>query len=74
MLRLITYLSPSIPAGLFELIAAELGASLSFEETISGQQPGDDEPFTRGAADIGFICAPSFRVLNSAHTVGDERV
>jgi len=65
MLRLVTYLSPSIPAELFHLIAADIGASVSFEEAISGPQPGDEEPFTRGAADVGFICAPSFRFLNA---------
>lgn len=66
MLRLVTYLSPSIPAELFHLIAADIGASVSFEEAISGPLAGDEEPFTRGAVDLGFICAPSFRFLNAA--------
>jgi len=65
-LRLISYLAPSIPAALFETIARHVGAELVFEETISGPQPGDDEPFTRGDADIGFVCAPSYRVLRES--------
>jgi hypothetical protein len=32
MLRLITYLSPSIPAGLYELLARELGGDLAGRE------------------------------------------
>jgi len=64
-LRLITYLSPSIPAALYELIARDLGAELSFEQTISGPLAGDEEPFTCGAVDAGFVCAPSFRFLNA---------
>ena len=62
-MRLITYLGPSLPRALFERIADRVGAELLFEERISGPQAGDDEPFSRGDADIGFICAPSYRVL-----------
>lgn len=65
-MRLITYLAPSLPRALFETIARRVGAELLFEERISGPQPGDDEPFSRGDADIGFICAPSYRVLRPA--------
>ncbi len=65
-MRLISYLAPSIPAALFETIARHVGAELVFEETISGPQPGDDEPFTRGDADLGFVCAPSYRVLRDS--------
>ena len=70
MLRLITYLSPSIPAALYELIARDLaeqcgGATdLSFEESISGPLEGDEDPFASGAADVGFVCSPSFRFFN----------
>ena len=71
MLRLITYLSPSIPAAFYELIAEELGAELLFEERISGPLAGDDEPFSRGAADLGFVCSPSFRYLNARERVVD---
>jgi ABC-type phosphate/phosphonate transport system substrate-binding protein len=62
-LRIITYLAPSLPPALFETIARRLDAELVFEERISGPLAGDDEPFSRGDADIGFICAPSYRVL-----------
>jgi len=62
-LRIISYLAPSLPAALFETIARRLGAELMFEERISGPLAGDDEPFSRGDADIGFICAPSYRML-----------
>src|SRR4051812_42595497 len=34
-----------------------------FEERISGPLMGDDNPFADGRADIGFLCAPSFRYL-----------
>src|ERR1043165_7173925 len=70
-LRIITYLSPSIPAELYELIARDLGeqcgvaAELAFEQRISGPLDGDDNLFAGGAADIGFLCAPSFRWLNA---------
>lgn len=70
-LRIITYLSPSIPAALYELIARDLGeqlgvvAELAFEPRISGPLAGDDDLFDRGAADVGFLCAPSFRWLNA---------
>jgi phosphonate transport system substrate-binding protein len=60
---LITYLAPSLPIALFETIARKLDAELLTEERISGPLAGDDEPFSRGDADAGFICAPSYRVL-----------
>jgi len=76
VLRLITYLSPSIPSALYELIARDLAeqcgvaTDVRFEERISGPLAGDEDPFASGAVDIGFICAPSFRFLNrSAETV-----
>jgi phosphonate transport system substrate-binding protein len=62
VLRLITYLSPSIPAELYELIARDLAdqcgvaANVTFEQRISGPL----------AVDVGFICAPSFRFLNES--------
>lgn len=62
-MRIITYLAPSLPLALFETIAQRLGAEMMSEERISGPLAGDDEPFSRGDADIGFICAPSYRVL-----------
>jgi phosphonate transport system substrate-binding protein len=71
MLRVVTYLSPSIPRGFYELVAADLGAELRFEEAISGPLEGDDEPFSRGLADVGFVCAPSYRFLNAGSRVVD---
>lgn len=69
MLTLITYLSPSIPAGFYRLVndhireQCEVDTSLVFEERISGPLAGDDDPFRDGRADVGFVCAPSYRFL-----------
>jgi phosphonate transport system substrate-binding protein len=71
VLRLISYLSPSIPAALYELIARDIGeqcgmaTDLVYEEQISGPLAGDDDPFARAAVDVGFVCAPSFRFFNA---------
>ena len=65
-LRIISYLSPSIPADFFRLIAADIGAELEFNEAISGPLPGDDEPFTTGRSDVGFVCSPTYRWLRGA--------
>src|SRR5205814_7164711 len=62
-LHIISYLAPSIPAEFFRLIARDLDATLEFNETISGPLQGDDEPFTSGRADVGFVCAPTYRWL-----------
>ena len=62
-MHLISYLSPSIPAEFFRLIAKDLGATIEFNESISGPLAGDDEPFTNGRADIGFVCSPTYRWL-----------
>ena len=67
MLRLITYLAPSIPAALFERVAAHVAEScgvearLEFETRISGPLEGDDDPFADGRVDVGFVCAPTYR-------------
>jgi phosphonate transport system substrate-binding protein len=45
------------------MIAGDLDATLEFNEVISGPLQGDDEPFTSGRADIGFVCAPTYRWL-----------
>jgi phosphonate transport system substrate-binding protein len=69
MLRLISYLAPSIPHGFFELLAKVISEGtgmdvhLKFNEQISGPLEGDDNPFTTNNADIGFVCAPTFRWL-----------
>jgi phosphonate transport system substrate-binding protein len=70
-IRLLTYLAPSIPAGLFELVAAEIeGAAgvrvaLDFETRVSGPTP-DADPFADGRADIAFVCGPSYSLLRAA--------
>jgi ABC-type phosphate/phosphonate transport system substrate-binding protein len=65
MLRLISYLAPSIPYAFFELIAkiisegTGMDVDLKFNEQISGPSDGDENPFINGDADIGFFCAPT---------------
>jgi phosphonate transport system substrate-binding protein len=65
-LRFVTYLSPGIPRAFFEAVVEHvrrtLGrrASLSMETRVSGPMRGGDDPFSKGEADIGFVCAPSF--------------
>lgn len=67
MLRLLTYLAPSIPADFFRLVADVIAADtgvevdLQFERRISGPMPGDENPLAAGTADIAFLCAPSYR-------------
>ena len=69
MLRLISYLAPSIPAEFFELVAKVISEGtgidvhLRFDERISGPLPGDANPFADGTADVGFVCSPSYKWL-----------
>ena len=69
MLRLISYLAPSIPHGFFELLAkiisqgTGMDVHLEFDEQISGPLEQDENPFADGRADIGCVCAPTFRFL-----------
>lgn len=69
MLRLISYLAPSIPTEFFELVARVIseGAGtqvrLRFEQRISGPLPGDENPFRDATADVGFVCSPTYRWL-----------
>ena len=69
VLRLISYLAPSIPAEFFELVAQVIAegtgieVQLRFDERISGPLPGDANPFADGAADVGFLCSPSYKWL-----------
>ena len=69
MLRLMSYLAPSIPAEFFELAAKAISdgsgieVDLQFEQRISGPLPGDVNPFETGAVDVGFVCSPTFRWL-----------
>lgn len=70
-IRLLTYLAPSIPSGLFELVAEEIEArtgvavALDFETAVSGPTP-DDDPFAQDRADLAFVCGPSLALLRAA--------
>lgn len=69
-IRFVTYLSPSIPRSFFEAVAEHISrglgspVTLSEETAVSGPAGGEPEPFSNGAADVGFMCAPSFLWLN----------
>ena len=72
-LRFLSYLSPGIPRAFFEAVVEHvrqaLGqrASLAVEPRVSGPMRGAEDPFSRGEADVGFMCAPSlFWLLDSA--------
>lgn len=58
-MRLVSYMSPGIPAALFEVIGAAIGAEVHFETATSGPPPGQD-PFRDGVYDLGWICSTSF--------------
>ncbi len=65
-LRIVNYLSPGLPAALFEGVAKYLGRSLGLEITLvhetrfSGPPRGAADPFSSGEADAAFMCAPPF--------------
>lgn len=65
-LRLLTYLAPGLPLGLFEGIAAHLAGTLGVAATVasdptrSAPEPDGLDPFTTGRADLGFLCAPGY--------------
>jgi phosphate/phosphite/phosphonate ABC transporter binding protein len=65
-LRLLTYLAPGIPLGLYESIGDFLAARLDCDVTVasdasrSGPGPGSSNPFAADRADVGFLCAPSY--------------
>ncbi|HZQ83311.1 MAG TPA: PhnD/SsuA/transferrin family substrate-binding protein [Acidimicrobiales bacterium] len=71
MLRFITYLAPSLPEELFAAVADHVGQAigedvrLEVEPAVSGPPPDGTDPFTTGAADVGFICAPSYVALDA---------
>lgn len=73
-LRFVTYLSPGIPRAFFEAVVEHVGrklglrVSLSVESRVSGPVRGGDDPFSRGEADVGFMCAPSFFWLREPET------
>ena len=70
---MLTYLSPGLPLALFGAVADHLrrcpelnGLSivLASEERVSGPARGSvdrsEDPFSRGEADVGFLCAPTY--------------
>lgn len=65
-LRFVSYLSPGIPRAFFEAVVEHarqaLGqrVSLSVESRVSGPMRGVEDPFSKGEADVGFMCAPAF--------------
>src|SRR5213593_3815769 len=69
-LRVLTYLAPSIPLGLFELVVERLrrvlgvGATLRAEARHSGPPPDIPDPFSADEADHAFLCSPSFGWLS----------
>jgi phosphonate transport system substrate-binding protein len=71
LLRLITYLAPSIPAEFFRVVAAHVAetcgvqTNVEFEERISGPLGGDVDPFAEATVDVGFVCAPSYRWMRA---------
>ncbi len=73
-LRFLSYLSPGIPRAFYEAVVEHvrqaLGrrASLSVESRVSGPMRGAEDPFSRGEADVGFMCAPSFLWLLEEET------
>jgi phosphonate transport system substrate-binding protein len=68
---MLSYLAPSIPEALFELLAGEIEAAtgapveLAFETRVSGPSPEDD-PFATHRAHLAFVCAPSYPALKEA--------
>lgn len=68
---MLSYLAPSIPEGLFELVATAIGkktgtsVALDFETRVSGPTPETD-PFVSGRADVAFVCGPSYALLRAA--------
>jgi phosphonate transport system substrate-binding protein len=70
-LRLLSYLAPSLPEGLFRLVGERIAArtgrriAVDFETSVSGPTP-DTDPFASGRADLAFVCGPSFAMLRGA--------
>ena len=66
VLRLRTYLTPSVPRSLFAYLAGYLGerlgvaTELQVETRHSGPPRGLPDPFSEGELDLGFFCAPPY--------------
>jgi ABC-type phosphate/phosphonate transport system substrate-binding protein len=90
-IRFVTYLSPGIPQAFFDAIVDHVRRTLGCERTslrvearVSGPERGADDPFSRGEADVGFMCSPSYiwlrelqpppvELLGAAPVFRDER-
>ena len=65
-LRLVSYLAPSLPEGLFDAVATRIAeatgraTSLRFVTRVSAPPRGESDPFSSGEADIGFLCSPGY--------------
>lgn len=61
-----TWLSPGLPLGLFQAITDHLGevlgvrTELTVESKISGPLKPEDDRFTLGLTDVGFLCPPAY--------------
>ncbi len=61
-----TWLSPGLPLGLFQAITDHLGEALAVrteltvESKISGPLKPEDDRFTLGSTDVGFLCPPAY--------------
>jgi len=70
-LRAITYLAPSHPLELFEILcgviseATDREVQLAVEKRHSGPMHTDHDPFATDEVDIGFLCSPSYLYLRS---------
>ncbi|MFT7671545.1 MAG: phosphonate transport system substrate-binding protein [Planctomycetota bacterium] len=70
-LNAVTYLAPGIPSEFFEFVTEHIARALnrevklSIESRISGPMHGDEDPFSCGKADLGFVCSPSYLFLKS---------
>src|SRR5262249_55411873 len=66
VLRLRTYLTPSVPRSLFAYLADYLGqrlgvaTELQIETRHSGPPRGVPDPFSTNQLDLGFFCAPPY--------------
>ena len=66
VLRVRTYLTPSVPRSLFAYLTRYLGqrlgvaTELQIETRHSGPPRGTPDPFSRGELDLGFFCAPPY--------------
>ena len=57
--QLISYLTPGIPAELFETLARVIDAELVLRSDVSGPTAADD-PFRRHEYDLGWMCSTSY--------------